>query len=306
MSIKSNIMYETASYYDYYSLHKLVDQQSGIKNFFIFDDIFAFAENFHYDMIINFPLRLGMVAVIMCKKGFIKLRIGLEHFTVEQNMTLVILPEQVFELLEVGSEYKARYILLEENFFDVHNDFRMSLDLQYQFFKQPCVKFPEKEAKEGDIIFRLIKDNIRDKNNMFLKEIVQTYVRLLFYLVSNILIKSNEKTIKTRKEEIFENFISLLQKNFRRERKISWYADKIFLTPKYLSKLIFEVSGRHAGVWIRDYVIIEAKALLNSSSLTIQQISNELGFSNQSHFGSYFKRFTGVSPKQYKNRRITN
>lgn len=288
------------TYFDYYSLYKVAKHQSVVKDFFIFDDINSFAENFHFNKITNYPMRLGMVAVIICRKGYSKLKIGLNSFEIKKDMTLVILPEQIFQILEVSSDFDAGYILLKEDFFEIRNDFKIALDLEYYFFKQPYVQLPEKKSKEGNIIFNLIKENIKDKNNLFLNEIVQTYMRSLFYLVSNVLIKSNTKHTLSHKEEIFEKFISLIQQNFRKNRNIGWYAEQIHLTPKYLSTLIFEVSGKHASNWIQDYIILEAKALLNSSSLTIQQISNELGFSNQSHFGSYFKRFTGLSPSEYR------
>ncbi len=293
-------MKKKVTYYDYYSLYKVGNRQSGIKDFFIFDDINSFAENFNFSQITNYPMRLGVVAVILCKDGYSKLKIGLKHFKIEKDTALVILPEQIFEILEVSSDFEAGYILLTENFFDIRNDFKMALNLHHQFFKQPYVKLTEEEAKEGKVIFSLIAENIKDKNNLFLKEIVQTYVRLLFYIVCNILIKANDKSSQNRKEEVFEKFISLLKKNFRNQRNISWYAENICLTPKYLSSLIYEVSGKHAGSWIQDYLILEAKALLISSSLTVQQISNELGFNNQSHFGSYFKRYTGISPNKYR------
>lgn len=62
---------------------------------------------------------------------------------------------------------------------------------------------------------------------------------------------------------------------------------------------------KSAAEWIDDYVILEAKALLRSTNLTIQQISYELNFPSQSFFGKYFKRLTGMSPKEYKENRYT-
>ena len=287
-------------YYDCYSLYGVTNSKSGIEDIFIFDDIHTFAENFHFNTIINYPIRLGMVAIIICKKGYVKLRIGLEDVPITPNMVLIILPEQIFQPTEISPDFEAGYILLNKDFFDLQNDFKMALDLQSYFFKQPYVQLPEKEMEELMIVFNIIKRKIEERTSLFLKEILQTYIRALFYIACHIFFTSKEKVIKTRKEEIFETFVSILEQNFRKEQNIGWYAQQICLTPKYLSKLIYEVSGKHASNWIQDYIILEAKALLNSSSLTIQQISNELGFSNQSHFGSYFKRYTGVSPKEYK------
>jgi AraC-like DNA-binding protein len=88
-----------------------------------------------------------------------------------------------------------------------------------------------------------------------------------------------------------------VQEHFRSERFINFYADKLCITPKYLSKLVKEKTGRSAGEWIESYVILEARTMLQSTDMTIQQIASALNFPNQSFFGKYFKRATGLSPK---------
>ena len=90
--------------------------------------------------------------------------------------------------------------------------------------------------------------------------------------------------------------------NFVKERSVIFYADQLFLTPKHLSRVIKEVSGRSAGEWIDEQVILEAKARLKTSSLTVQEISDQLGFPNQSFFGKYFKRHVGMSPSDYRKK----
>jgi AraC-like DNA-binding protein len=82
------------------------------------------------------------------------------------------------------------------------------------------------------------------------------------------------------------------------------YADQLYLTPKYFSKVIKDNSGASASEWIDNYVILEAKALLKSTNMTILQISDELNFPSQSFFGKYFKRVVGVSPKEYRESKM--
>ena len=294
-------MKEKILYYDFYSLHGVTNVKSGIEDIYVFDDIYSFAENFHFNSYLNYPIRLGMVAIIICKKGYGKLQIGLENVFITPNMVLIILPEQIFQATEISADFDAGYIFLNKVFFDIQNDYKMVLDLQSHFFMHPYVQLPEKDMEEALVVFNIIKRKIEEQTNLFLKEVVQTYIRALFYIACNIFINTKEKAVKTRKEEIFETFVSLLEQNFRSRQNVGWYAEQICLTPKYLSKLIYEISGKHAGEWIKDYIILESQALLNSSSLTVQQISNELGFSNQSHFGTYFKRYAGVSPREYKH-----
>lgn len=86
----------------------------------------------------------------------------------------------------------------------------------------------------------------------------------------------------------------------RQERKVQFYADLLHVSIGHLFAVIKRVSGKSPGDWIDEYVVSEAHILLKGSSLTIQQISQELGFPSQSFFGKYFKRVMGVSPKEYR------
>jgi AraC family transcriptional regulator, transcriptional activator of pobA len=97
-----------------------------------------------------------------------------------------------------------------------------------------------------------------------------------------------------------EKFLDYAQTNYKQKRGMDFYTDKMCLTPKYLSKVIKEKSGKSVNEWIDDYVILGAKALLKSTNMTIQQISDELNFPSQSFFGKYFKRHADVSPKEYR------
>ena len=81
---------------------------------------------------------------------------------------------------------------------------------------------------------------------------------------------------------------------------ISVRSDKLFISPKYLSLLVKEATGRSAANWIDEYVIMEAKNMLRFSGRNIQQVTYDLNFPNQSSFGKYFKHLTGMSPTQYQ------
>ena len=96
-------------------------------------------------------------------------------------------------------------------------------------------------------------------------------------------------------------FYNLILQYYKDSREVGFYAKKLCLTPKYLSVIIKEFTGNSALGWINDYVILEAKSLLKSTNMTIQQISDELNFPSQSFFGKYFKRLVGVSPKVYRS-----
>ena len=84
---------------------------------------------------------------------------------------------------------------------------------------------------------------------------------------------------------------------------MQFYADKLHLTPKYLSKIIKEASGRSGPDWIDEYVILEAKNLLRYSKMTIKEIVFALNFPNASVFHKYFKAHTGLTPTDYRRAR---
>lgn len=92
-----------------------------------------------------------------------------------------------------------------------------------------------------------------------------------------------------------------MQKNYKHERSVKWYSDRLCLTPKYLSEIVKQASGRTARQWLMAFVLIEIKSLLRNTDYSIKQIAQEMNFSSQSSFGKYFHHATGLAPKEYRN-----
>lgn len=113
-------------------------------------------------------------------------------------------------------------------------------------------------------------------------------------------IPEDTPAVRPRRSLYLREFIALAQKYHRSQRSVAFYAEKLFISPKYLSLVIKETTGRSASQWIDDMVILEAKNLLRFSGKNIQQVAYELNFTNQSAFGKYFKHLTGLSPSQYQ------
>ncbi|MDE6296609.1 MAG: helix-turn-helix domain-containing protein [Muribaculaceae bacterium] len=109
----------------------------------------------------------------------------------------------------------------------------------------------------------------------------------------------NELTVNSGR--MSNRFLSLVQENYKKERFLDFYASRLEVTPKHLSRTVKSQTGFTAVEWIERFVILEAKVLLKSTNLNIQQISDELNFPSQSFFGKYFKKYTGKSPKEYRN-----
>jgi len=95
---------------------------------------------------------------------------------------------------------------------------------------------------------------------------------------------------------IFNRFTHMLETTPQKLHPISWWASQLNITPKYLSFICRSMVGKPASVLIQNAIILEANVLLQNPALSIKQIADMLGFSNQSHFGTYYKRYTGQSP----------
>ena len=152
-------------------------------------------------------------------------------------------------------------------------------------------------------LFQLIKTMLRSDKERYRHEIIRTLFTTAFYLITEINLRERTDPMKQgRCEVLFNQFMALLQQYNKRERNVSFYARQLNITPKYLSSVVKEVSGKTAARWIDESVILEAKALLKYSGLSIQEIAYQLNFSTQSFFGKYFKQHTGTSPSRYKRK----
>ena len=103
-----------------------------------------------------------------------------------------------------------------------------------------------------------------------------------------------------RRNSYVQDFLKLVHLYYTTERSVAFYAAQLFISPKYLSLLVKEATGRSAACWIDHFVIMEAKNLLRYSGKNVQQVAYALNFSNQSSFGKYFKHLTGLSPTEFQ------
>ena len=166
-----------------------------------------------------------------------------------------------------------------------------------QLTDNQCVMF----EKYGQLV--LLKAG--DVGNLFYREVSTNLMRVLFFEVFNVYSQNllRRNVLKTNKDFVLERFLQIVSKHYSAERSIKYYAGMMGLSPKYLSQICYQVSGKHAGEWIDRFVVSHAKELLSGTDLTIQQISNELHFPNQSFFGKYFRKHVGQSPREYRRTR---
>lgn len=147
----------------------------------------------------------------------------------------------------------------------------------------------------------------RPVDNLYYHELVHAHITTFIYECISLFSFENDRHDNvspgfSHARIYMDRFINLVGLHFREERKIGFYAEKLHISPKYLGSLVVQLTGRTASQWIAGYVIAEAKALLMNTSMSVQQISLELHFPNQSFFGKYFKSHMGISPGEFRSR----
>ena len=106
--------------------------------------------------------------------------------------------------------------------------------------------------------------------------------------------------LDNRRDDVLKTFMESLYRNYKQEHEVSFYAQEQNLTCRYFSSIIKDRSGQTPSTWIATALLVEAKQMLQSTPLSVKDISDRLNFPNQSYFGKWFKNHTGISPLEFK------
>lgn len=265
-----------------------------------FDKDFILLENGIFDGFDNYPFKINATTSIICTKGYAEGFINLKPFRLEANSIGTILPGQILEKTYVSEDFFGYVIIMSNKFTNnLITNATERLPLILSVSRNPILNVNDRKLSAAIGLFNILKETMQNTNNAYRMQVLTHLV--LAYCYSMFFYQPIEKTNKKSIQQmIFNDFIELVQKNYKNERKLEFYADKLSITPKHLSRVIKEHSMSTASEWIDNYVILEAKALLKSTTMTVVQISDELNFSDNAFFARYFRRHVGMSPKEYR------
>ena len=246
----------------------------------------------------------GFLAIVMIT-GEATISIDMQNHVVRPNHIVVCSPERVVRMVKCSHNASAYFVAFSQAFINaIQIDLATSLPVFMRFGKAPVIAAEPKDVEEIRQLFQLIKTMLRSDKERYRNEIIRSLFTTAFYIIADLNRRDQHgpQAKPGRSEVLFEEFMALLQQHSKRERNVSFYAERMNITPKYLSTVVKEVSGKTAARWIDESVILEAKTLLKYSGLNIQEIAARLNFSTQSFFGKYFKQHTGTSPSLFKRR----
>lgn len=256
--------------------------------------------------VFRFPCRIDAFIIGVGTEGETSVSFNLHEFRLKKDSMFIFTSKNI---LQVNSQqyFKADVIAISPDFMRrINIDIKNMMPLFLKFVENPALTLTPEESRSMRGMIAQIERETRGPETHFSFDIVSGLIAATIYKVGDIMYHylaehpEGQNNSHNRAEEYFKQFTHLLGEHFREERSVGFYARQLCITPKYLTTLIKRISGQSVSEWIDNYVILEAKTLLKYSTMSIQEIAYYLNFPNQSFFGSYFKRNTGMSPSQYK------
>lgn len=237
----------------------------------------------------------------VCLKGNITFKLNYREYHAGTGMIFTSTPGQIFKLIERSEDLIFESLFLSADYV-LQLPLPKDLDLLKKTVTEPVQQITQESLHNILELHALIAKYHRRKERRYREPQTKALIFALMLEIGGIYAENTDLTSKaiTRQERLTDNFFTLMLEHYRSERGVAFYADKLCLTPKYLSMTVKNVTGHPISNWINEAVILEAKRLLKVTDMTALQISEELNFPNPSFFGRFFKQYTGMTPLQYK------
>ena len=250
-----------------------------------------------------YPITLDCIVITLCIRGSIGGKIDMIDMKLTPSDLIVMLPGQIIGYGKPSEDFCAIVGIFTKTFAEeIHlPDYTPSALTVMSV--NTSKKVDDRDLDVIKLYIKTISDLTSKEDHPNVLQIVRHLTISLFYYIVRDLKQTKDKKQgnMTRTHILVQAFLDNLQKYHKQERSVEFYAKQISVSPKHLSQTLKKATKRSASEWIDSFVILEAKAMLKNTDKTIQQISYELHFPNQSFFGKYFKRLESMSPKAYRD-----
>lgn len=252
----------------------------------------------------NLCIAPDQLTIILCTGGRKELQINFADYTLTPGSLAFIYPNSMWRPLATSSDFEAHYFSIQGTSAKEWNAF---IDLDTVFSLSSYIaKHPHTQLSlDETLVMTQYLNLLKSRYEADAQAIIIRFILSAFTLELNRIFTAREKSDRSkisRQEDILWKFLTLLKQYHKEERTVNFYADKMCISPKHLSSVIKQMSHKTAHELIADFVTMTAKRLLKTTTMSIQEISDELNFANQSFFGKFFKQNTGQSPSAYRRK----
>lgn len=240
------------------------------------------------------------IVFCLCTQGNFKIRIDYKEYDIVPNSLFVILPKHIFTILSRSADLKMKILFTSLDYIR-HLPIVPDFDILKQTDMIPNMVITEDQLSQLTKLYSVLEaygtDNPRARQ--IRAGLTLSLVLIIASMLENSKPGTNDLPV-SRAENLTRLFFNLLLQHCTEEKNVRFYADKLCITPKYLSMSIKSVTGHSVQEWLNEAIIIQAKRYIKMTDLTIQQIADELHFTTSSSFVRFFKQHTGSTPLGYR------
>lgn len=250
------------------------------------------------------PFRTDYMAVFLTVEGSALIRLNQVEYPLRKNSLLIVSPRTVRDLANFSADASVMGLIFTRHFLTRHGiqEQQMPLSDFFLLHHSPHLLLEQADADGLAALLGLLRQKSQEnRDKHYSEEVIRHHFMAFLYELASLYRQHTGRKIKrSRKEDLHLRFHDLLSAHVREERSVRFYAAKLFVTPKYLTETIKEVTGKTAGELIDEMVMREAKMLLGDPALSVTEIAGELNFSDQFFFRKFFKRHQGLTPSEFR------
>lgn len=243
---------------------------------------------------------------IICVQGYARMSTGVQQYELAGQTELIFLTGTLLQLLEASDDFRVRLLMFPQEVF-----LKAVLPIDTPYFnythEHPCYRHTadersQKTWKEINLWMDMAKMLFTGCTSQFRRQQEHDYLQgMLMWLFNTIQEKLALKNQYSRKQVICHRFMQLVREHGRQEHQVSFYAEKLCITPRYLHQVTMQyMDGRSPKELIDEQLTAEIKVLLNQPELSVAEIAERLHFADQSYLTRFFKKNTGMSPKEFR------
>ena len=282
------------------TIEKEIEKNKNLDNSYLKLD--SSSTDFH-ELKAKIPLILDAgVVVFVCLEGEGKIVVDMQTISIRRGSIVILLPYSVIQLADISDNTRITLIATGMGFLE-----KLALSQPVENYvekirEMPCLQLTETQLEQAKKIYLFVEKLYKEATGPLKQEIRSSLLTLLALEIVTLFAENKESGNPrlSRQDQVFRNFTISLAKNVSQHRTVEFYANEACLTPKYFSTVIKKRSGKLPMDWITERTIVLIKFLLHNSDKSIQEISNDLNFPNQSFFTRYFKSHTGFTPTAFR------
>lgn len=253
----------------------------------------------------NYACRTEGGAILFCRSGSADASVNQYQGEVRRNTMVLLLPGSILMLTNRTDDFRVTFCAFSRDLFS-EAAYRLEPSFFHALRERPISYPPTRIVEGASIWFQMAAYTYRDRGNVFRNTIIKNRLQNVLLEIYDKMQRfaSREQRVPettTRQTELFQRFVALVQEHSSQEREVSFYADKLCISTRYLSTIVRSVARTSAKEFIDRSVMLEIKMMLQSTDLSVQEIAYRLRFPDQSYLGRFFKKHAGESPTEYRN-----